>query len=241
MVSPTDPGASPAADEPEIVEVADEREPQASEALAVIRETFAPEDRQSLNHIAMEVTERRLGLTPRDPHHILCILSGSGRAMAAAAGVYLGGSNAGLVGYLGVRSEYRDRQLGRRIRRALVEKFRDDARQQGHADLGWVVGEVRIDNPWLLRLVRERAAIPFDFAYYHPGVAPGWSEERWILYRQAVGDPRAELPAGEVMRLVYEIWRRAYRARYPLEHEGFAAMIAELEERTTIGAHPEVR
>jgi GNAT superfamily N-acetyltransferase len=226
---------------PEIIDIEDDRGPEASEALGVIRETFAPKDRQSLSHIAMEVTERRLGLTARDPYHILCILSESGRGMAAAAGVYLSGANAGLVGYLGVRPEYREHQLGRRIRRALVEKFREDARRQGHRDLAWVVGEVRVDNPWLLRLVRERAAIPFDFTYYHPGVAPGWSEDRWILYRQAMGDHRAELPASEVMRLVYEIWRRAYRARYPLEHEGFAAMVAELEQRTTIGAHPDVQ
>jgi hypothetical protein len=160
--------------------------------------------------------------------------------MAVAAGVYLSGSNAGLVTYLGVRPEFREEKLGRRIRRKLVERFREDSVRAGHVDLGWVIGEVRIDNPWLQRLVRERSAIPFDLSYYHPGVTPGWSNERWILYRQAHGDDRAELPAQEVLRLVYELWRRAYRVRWPLEHEGFTAMAEELEQRTLVGAHPEV-
>jgi hypothetical protein len=221
-----------------IVEVLDEREPVTRAALAIIRDTFPPAERQPLDNLAMEVRERRLGLTEDDPYHLLAAISEEGRAMAVAAGVYLGPCNAGLVTYLGVSPEFRTRRLGLGIRTALVEAFRADARGLGRGELRWVVGEVRLENPWLRRLVRDRAAVPFDLTYYHPGVGPGWSPEEWILYRQPVADDRRALPAREVARLIYRIWRRAYRVRWPLEHEGFAAMMEELDAREEVGAHP---
>lgn len=221
-----------------IREVDDEREPAAREALAVIRDTFPPHERQPLDHIAMEVTERRLGLAVADPYHLLVAASETGRGMAVAAGVYLSGPNAGLVTYLGARPEYRGRNLGREIRARLVDVFRADARRRGHRSLAWVVGEVRLDSPWLARLVREGAALPFDLTYYHPGVGPGWSNEEWVIYRQPVGDARTEIPAPEVRGLIYAVWRRAYRVRWPMEHEGFAAMVEELAGRDRVGVHP---
>jgi hypothetical protein len=221
-----------------IVEVRDERAPVTRAALSIIRDTFPPEERQPLDNLAMEVRERRLGLTRDEPYHLMVALSEEGRAMAVAAGVYLSPCNAGLVTYLGVSPEYRSRRLGRGIRTALAEAFRADARGLGRGELNWVVGEVRMDNPWLGRLVRDRAAIPFDLTYYHPGVGPGWSSEEWVLYRQPVGDSRPEIPAEEVGRLIYRIWRRAYRVRWPLEHEGFAAMVEELSTRESVAAHP---
>lgn len=223
----------------EIVEVEDERAPLAKEALSLIREAFEPHERQPLDQIAMEIAEKRLGLLTSYDFHLFAARSEMGGVMAIAAGVYLGGVNAGMVTYLAVRPEYRSRELGRRMRVRLVEAFRRDARQAEWDDLYWVVGEVRMDNPWLARLVRDRGAIPFDLTYYHPGVGPG-SGEAWVLYRQPIGDSRPELPAVEVRRLIYAIWRRAYRVRWPLDHDGFAAMMDELEERATVGIHPAV-
>lgn len=223
-----------------IVELEDERAPEARDALEILREVFPPHERQRLERIAMEVAERRLGMHRIPDYHMLLATDEAGRGMAIAAGVYLTDSNAGMVTYLGVRPEYRARQLGRKMRTRLVEAFRADARLAGCPDLNWVVGEVRLDNPWLQRLVRDRAAIPFDFTYYHPGVGPGWSSDRWILYRQPVGDDRQEVPAEEVRRLIYSIWRRTYRIDWPMEHEGFAAMLEELAGREMVGIHPEV-
>lgn len=222
----------------QVVEVEDERTPLARGALSVIRDTFPPHDRQPLDHIRMEITERRLGISAPDPYHLLAAVSDGGQAMAVAAGVYLSVANAGLVTYLGARAEHRARKLGRRIRAGLVQAFEGDALRIGRPSLGWVVGEVRVDNPWLGRLVRDRGAIPFDLTYYHPGVGPGWSDEQWVLYRQPVGDHRPEIPVAEVRRLIYAIWRRAYRVRWPLEHDGFAAMVEELSGREVVGVHP---
>lgn len=221
-----------------IVPVEDEREPLAQESLGLIRDVFPAHDRQPLDQIAMEIAEKRLGLLTSYDFHLFAAVSDSGRALAVSAGVYLGGVNAGFVTYLAVRPGVRGNQLGRRMRVRLVEAFRADARGSGRDDLAWVVGEVRLENPWLRRLVRERAAVPFDLAYYHPGVTQGEAGERWVLYRQPVGDRREELPAQEVRQLLYAIWRRAYRVRWPLERPGFRAMLEELEGRSTVGAHP---
>lgn len=223
----------------EIVEVEDERSPLAREALGLIRDAFPPNERQPLDQIGMEVAEKRLGLLTSYDFHLFAALSETGGVMAVVAGVYLGGVNAGMVTYLAVRPEYRSKELGRRMRMTLVEAFRAAARRWEWNDLHWVVGEVRLDNPWLARLVRDRGAIPIDLAYYHPGVGPD-SDERWVLYRQPVGDARPEIPAQEVGQLVYAIWRRAYRVRWPLEHEGFAAMLEELQGKEMVGSHPDV-
>jgi GNAT superfamily N-acetyltransferase len=234
----SEPDSSEASDDIRIIEVEDEREPVAREALELIREAFPPHERQPLDQIAMEVAEKRLGLLTFYDFHLLSALSGEGQTMAISAGVYLGGVNAGFVTYLAVRPGNRGKHLGRRMRVRLVEAFRADARAAGFDDLAWVVGEVRLENPWLRRLVRERAAIPFDLTYLHPGVDPGEEGEDWVLYRQPIGDERVELPVVEVRRLLYAIWRRAYRVRWPLERPGFRAMLEEMEDRSTLGAHP---
>jgi hypothetical protein len=68
---------------------------------------------------------------------------------------------------------------------------------------------------------------------------PRRSEGRYVLYREPLADTRTELPAQEVVRLVYAIWRRAYRIRFPLQSETFCYMIDRLESAGTIGAHPD--
>lgn len=222
-----------------VVEVSDERDPLAGEALGLIVESFPPYDRHSLEDLRSEVAEKRLGLLDPYDFHLLTLLDPEGRPLATATGVYLAGVNAGFVTYLAVRPEQRGRHLGRRVRSGLVDAFRADARRHGRSELAWTVGEVRMESSWLLGLVRHGGAIPFDFTYYHPGMLPG-GNSRYVLYREPFGDRRAEIPAAEVRRVVYAIWRRGYRVRYPLEHPAFAAMMAELDGRETVGAHPDV-
>lgn len=223
-----------------IREIDDERTPFAESALALIEEYFPPQDRQPLAELRMEIAEKRLGLLAAYNFHLLAAEAEDGRAAAVAVGAYLEGVNAGFVSYLAVDPEFRTRRLGRTLRFGLVEAFREDAWKAGFSDLAWVLGEVRRTSPWLHRLVRDRGAVPFDLEYYHPGVAPGYSKERWVLYRQPVDDSRAELPAAEVRRILYAVYRRVYRVRYPLGRPGFAAMFAELESRNRVGVDPEL-
>ncbi len=212
-----------------IVEIDDERGLLAEQALELIGESFAPADRQPLNDIALEIAEKRLGLLTSYDFHLFAARGEDERVIAVAAGVYLQGVNAGFVTYLAVKSEHRARNLGRQIRAELLDALRADARRGGWQELDWVIGEVRHGSPWLARLLRERSAIAFPLHYYHPGILPGHDTGDWVLYRQPVGDFSDPLPPDQVKQLLYAIWRRAYRVRYPLEHEGFQAMLRELD------------
>lgn len=220
-----------------IDEVRDERDAITQGALKLIESAFPPRERQPLGQIAMEVAEKRIGLLTSPDFHLLAATSAGGVVMGIASGVYLGGLQTGFISYLAVDPEYRDLQLGKQLRAQLVEAFRRDALDRDHDELRAAVGEVRLDSPWLHRLVRDRDVLPLDFDYYHAGEDPSQVESGWVLYRQPVGDTRMELPAGEVRQLLYAIWRRAYRVRWPLESAAFRVMLEELEGREVIGAH----
>jgi ribosomal protein S18 acetylase RimI-like enzyme len=229
-------GSAPASD-PSIVEITDERHAIAGAALDLIAQSFDRRDRQSLVELRSEIAEKRLDLLAAYDFHLLASAAEDGSALGSVAGVYLEGVNAGFVTYLAVRPEGRGHGLGRALRLRLVEVFRADARRAGWDDLAWVLGEVRLESAWLRRLVDHRGALPFDLTYYHPGMRPGDDHRPYALYRQPVGDDRSELPAQLVRRILYAVYRRGYRVRYPLEHEGFAAMLDQLDGRDLVGLH----
>jgi ribosomal protein S18 acetylase RimI-like enzyme len=222
-----------------IVEVEHEASSVARQALDLIRSTFPPHERQPLDQIAMEIEEKRLGLLTTYDFHLFAAVEPDERVVAVASGVYLGGVNAGFITYLSVSEEARSKGVGRRIRGALLDAFDYDARSLDWAELAAVVGEVRLESPWLQRLVREREVLPLDFRYFHPGQDPLHDSEEWVLYRQPIADSRRSLPVGEVRQLLYAIWRRAYRVRWPLERAGFRAMLGALSGRETVGTHPD--
>jgi GNAT superfamily N-acetyltransferase len=240
--APPDPPGAPARGEDGdrgIVPIADERDPLARKALGLIEEMFPPRDRQTLDEMLSEVAEDRMGLLAADGFHVLAALDDEGHPEGTVAGFYMHGVNAGFVTYLAVRREARGKKLARTLRRRLVEAFRADAREEGWDDLAWVVGEVRTRSPWLRRLIRYRGAVPLDLDYYHPGMDPDTTDEKYVLYLQPVTDDRRELPVDLVRQLLYAIYRHAYRVRYPLVRPGFQRMLAELEGRETVGPHPD--
>ena len=218
------------------VAVADERTPVARAAFELIHESVW--EVQPTDDLLSELEETRLGLPNGGDYHLICFVNDKDEVVAAAAGLYLEGVNAAFVTYLAVREDQRRRRLGRVIREHLIEAVRAEARRRSGRDLAWVVGEVRRANRWLRTLVRGGRAIPFDFPYFHPWM-PLRAEGKYVLYRQPVADTRPTLPAGEVARLVYAIWRRAYRIRYPTQNETFCYMLSQLEGRPEIGPDPE--
>jgi len=220
-----------------IVELVDEQEVGATAALDLIENTFERRDRQPVEELRSEIAERRLRLTTAQEFHLLAALDDESGVIAAVTGVYLDGINAGFVTYLAVRDDRRRHGIGRRLRAGLVERFRVDARLAGFDELAWVLGEVRLSSPWLKRLVRKRSVVPFDITYYHPGVRPP-DRPLHALYRQPVGDSGEVVSADLVRRLLYAIYRRAYRVRYPLLHPGFLAMMDQLEGIERVGMHP---
>lgn len=220
-----------------VVEVVDERTGVADAALRLFEQAFEARDRQPAAELRSEIEEKRRRLLTTTDYHLMAAVDPGGRVAGAISGVYLAGSNAGFVYYLVVDASARGQGIGRGLRTALIHAFLDDAARAGESGLAWVMGEVREDNPWLRRLVRQRGAIPFDLRYYHPGMHAGDSR-RYVLYRQPIDDDRAVLSAGETGRVLYQIYRRAYRVRYPLRMETFRAMIEEAESKGEVGMHP---
>ena len=226
-------------DDIRIVEIRDERETLAEAALAVIADMFSAHERQPMAELRSEIAERRLGMLSGYNFHLLTALYADDAEPAGTiAGLYLDGVNAGFITYLAVRRQHRGRRIARLLRPQLIEVFEGDARRTGHDQLAWVLGEVRADSPWLRRLVRTRGAIPFDLEYFHPGMSLGGSE-RYILYRQPVGDHRRDLPVELVRRTLFAIYRRGYRVRYPLNRDIFNAMLDQLKNREIVGVHPD--
>lgn len=211
-----------------IIELSDERDTHAESALRLIVDSFAPPHRQPIEQLRMEVAEKRLGLLTMTDFHLLAAAREDGSILGVVSGVYLSGINAGLITYLVVQSAGRGHGLGRELRSELVARFRADAQRAGYTDVAWVLGEVESDSPWLSRLIRE-GALPFPFDYYHPGMDPG-SDARYTLYREPIGDRRDPLPASSVRQIIYAIYRRGYRVRYPLGRPGFRAMLENLED-----------
>jgi len=222
----------------EIVEVDDERTALADEAISLFEQTFDRRDRHGVDELRSEIAEKRLELLPPFDFHLL-VAQSEGQLQGAIMGCYLAGANAGFVNYLAVPEAMRGMGVGRLLRPRLVQLFKDDAHHHSGTDLAWVIGEVRHDNPWLRRLVRNRGAIPFDLTYFHPGMLPSANAPPYVLYRQPFADARIELPSAFVRRILYTVYRRAYRVRYPLEHAGFRNMLAQLEGREFVGAHPD--
>lgn len=211
------------------IEITDERSVLAREAVNLIRESIG--DVQPTADLLSEVEERRRGLPSGGDYHLMGLVRPDGRLAAAAAGAYLEAVNAGFITYLAVRAELRGKQLGRELRKHLVQAFRADARQACGRELAWVVGEVRRDSAWLRALVDRGGAIRFGLSYFHPWLpqrAEGW----YVLYREPVDDFRIEIASSEILRLLYVIWRRVYRIDFPLQSDTFCYMLDQLEGQT---------
>jgi hypothetical protein len=223
--------------EPELraVEIRDERSELARAAIELIQTSIG--DVQPAADLLSELEESRRGLPSGGDYHLIASVDGDGEPVAAAAGVFLESVNAGFITYLAVREDVRNRRLGGDLRARLVDCFRDDARRAHGGEPAWTVGEVRRESAWLRTLVRGGRAIPFDFGYFHPWM-PLRAEGKYILYREPIADGRREVSGHEVARLLFAIWRRAYRIRYPLQSETFCYMLRQLDGREVVGADP---
>ena len=216
----------------EIVHSAD---PAFRRAYAILRDTFPPSELVKAADFLRVLRERAAGVWTDFLWHM--VVGERGRTLlGCATGSYLGSLNIGLVGYLAVRKGLRSGGLGPRLRERIREAFDVDARKLHGHGVDALVGEVEADNPWLGRLVRYYGAIPLDIPYYQPPVRPTEPEVPLVLYYQPLRRNRTKLHVTEVRRLLYAIWRRAYRIAAPLEHRRFRKMLAALDGRRWIGA-----
>ena len=216
----------------EIVHSAD---PAFRRAYALLRATFPPAELVPSADFLRTLRERTAGVWTDFLWHMVVGERGK-TLLGCATGSYLGSLNIGLVGYLAVKSGVRSGGLGPKLRERLRQSFDGDAqRQHGHG-VDAIIGEVEADNPWLARLVRYYGAIPLDLPYFQPPVGPAQPEVPLVLYYQPLRRERHRIPVPEVRRLLYAIWRRAYRIAAPLEDRRFRTMLKALDGRRWIGA-----
>jgi ribosomal protein S18 acetylase RimI-like enzyme len=217
-----------------VIEETEESSPRVEQALRLIEENFERPDRQGLAELRSEIAEKRLGLLSSYDFHMFVAAEGGGTVedadevvIGTIVGAYLEGVNCGFITYLAVAEQARGRGTAQKLRTALVEAFRANARNAGYDDLDYVLGEVLSDSAWLQRLL-DAGAEAFRIRYYHPGMAPGSAQPEYTLYREPIGGRRGPIEPALARRMIYSIYRRAYRVRYPLERPGFRAMIEEL-------------
>jgi GNAT superfamily N-acetyltransferase len=168
----------------------------------------------------------------------LLVAERGGRVVGAASGSYLGNLNVGVIGYIALRPGLRSKGIGPLLRRRLRAAFERDAQRIRHGTVSALVGEVRLDNPWLRHLVRREGAIALDFPYYQPRLRETGKPVPLVLYYQPLRTRRRSLSTRAVRRLLYTLWRRPYRVAKPLSRPGFRRMLRALTGRQRIGQHP---
>lgn len=209
-------------------------DPAFRDAHALLRAEFPRGEMLPLRDWKNAMRERRAGLWTDVAWHLL-VAERDGVIVGAASASYLGNINLMVVGYVAVHSDVRGEGLGPRLRQALKRKCDADARRIGHRGLAAVVGEVQSANPWLRSLVHREGAIALDFDYYQPSLGGGRQPIPLVFYYQPLASPRQSLPVAELRRLLYSIWRRAYRVARPLTHAEFRAMLRSLHGRRRVG------
>jgi hypothetical protein len=166
--------------------------------------------------------------------HLVVARAGQ-RVLGVATGNYLGNVNTGMVGYVAVTSAARRAGIGPRLRDELRRLFERDAREILGKRLKAVVGEVRRDNPWLRSLIRRDRVLALDFRYFQPGLRHAGRPVPLVFYYESLGAIRTRLPAVELRRLLYTIWRRIYRIARPLADPAFRRTLRDLAGRRWIG------
>ncbi len=215
-------------------EIRSSRDPAFAAAHALLRRIFPKSEMMPRRSWVQVLREREQGLWTDLNWHLFVALR-EGGVIGAASGSYLGNVNVGVIGYVAVDAAARAAGFGPRLRRALVRAFTRDARDVNGTTLRAVVGEVHADNPWLRVLVSRHHALALDFPYYQPALHRTEKGVPLVMYYEPIGARRRWLSAGEVRRLLYTMWRRAYRVPSPLKDANFRRMLRALDGRRRIG------
>lgn len=212
-------------------------DPALRPAHRLLRQSFHASEIVGRSEWRASLAERRADLWFDIRWHIV-VAERDGEVIGVATGTYLGNVNVGVIGYLAVSEAARGLGVGPALRVKLREAFRTDAREILDRDLLAIVGEVRRDNPWLRRLIRRDNVLALDFGYLQPRLRPDEPPVPLVLYYESIGRARQRLAVDFIRKLLYTIWRRAYRIPRPLATHSFRQMLRELEGRTFIGEIP---
>jgi hypothetical protein len=220
-----------------IREVRSPRDREVGRAHRLLKRVFPSAELLPVREWREALRERAAGLWTDMDWHLLVAEAGP-RLLGAASGTYVGNINVGLVGYVAVVRGARACGLGGRLRRALRRAIARDALRVHGRPLRALIGEVHVYNPWLAHLVREEAALALDFPYVQPSLHHTQQPVGLVLYYQSLDARRRWLPADDVRRLVYSLWRRVYRVDRPLRQAPFRRMLRSLARRGRVGPRP---
>jgi hypothetical protein len=209
-------------------------DPAIGRAYRLLRSSLHSDELVAVDDWRHSLAERVADLWTDMAWHLFVAERG-GRIVGMGSGTYLGNVNIGFVGYLGVASDTRGERVGTRLRDRLRAAFKRDATRVRGRGLEAILGEVRIDNPWLAHLIKSPRILALDFVYHQPRLHPHQHPVPLVLYYEAMRGTVPRLPARLVRRLLYTIWRRAYRIDRPLRRPILREILDSLAKRRWIG------
>ncbi len=213
----------------------DHHQPGFRDALRLYHRAFPAKEKIDRSYFVDLLREKRLGLLFPGNIHIL-VARKHGRVVGLATGSYLAAVNVGFVGYLASQPALKGARVGSRLRTRLVAEMRRDARASGRPDLDAVMGEVESDNPWLRHLLRRHAALALDVDYRQPALRAGTPAVPLTLYLEPITGPIRSVSARRMRSILYSIFRRVYRVRFPLRDPSFRRVLRSLKHRRSIGS-----
>lgn len=218
-----------------IREVRDPNDRALAGAYRLLRGAFTARELVRRRDIREAIIERNRGFLGDLNWHML--VAERGKTLVGVATVsYVGELNIAVIGYLAVRSTERSTGVGLRLRARLLQAVHKDALRIRKRPVDALLGEVRVDNPWLRHLVAVHGALALDFPYWQPSIDGKARPVRLVLYYQPVAQERQSLGVHEVRRLLYVIWRRIYRIPRPMKNRTFHRMLTALQGRRMIGS-----
>ena len=220
-----------------IREITDPEDPTLKSAYALLSQSFPRQERVSINEWRATLVERAGRVWTDFSWHLVVAQNGN-RVLGLATGTFLGSVNVGIIGYLAIAPGQRSGGLGTRLRARLRDRFQADARRLNGRALAGVLGEVSTDNPWLKRLARNPRVLVLDVPYWQPSLHSEDEPSPFALYYEAIGRNPRWVSASELRKILYAIWRHAYRVSRPLDRDVFQQIIAYLKNRRRIGPHP---
>jgi hypothetical protein len=226
--------SAPKAPRTTIREVTDPADPAVSDAYALLTKMFHRGERVARQDWTSTMREQAQGLHTDVFWHLL-VAEHENEVIGFASGTFIGNVNLGVIGYLAISPLARASGLGSRLRATLKRRFMRDARRHNNRELDGLVGEVSHGNPWLRVLNRKPGVLLLDLAYYQPKLREDDEPSPFVLYYEAVGRPVKSFKVAELRRILYAMWRRAYRIGRPLDRPAFRRMLTSLSRRRTIG------
>ncbi len=212
----------------------DHRQPGFREALRLYNRVFPAKEKIDRRYFIDFLREKRQGfLFPFNVHFL--VARKNGRVVGLATGSYLSVVNMGFVGYLASQPSLKGERIGSRLRARLVKEMRRDARASGRDDLEAVMGEVEATNPWLRYLVRSRGALALDLDYQQPALRKETRAVPLVLYIEPISGSLRTLSVRRLRSILYSIFRRVYRVRFPLRDPSLRRIMRSLEGKRSIG------